>query len=113
MGAPAWSRTLPSILPVEPWARSEPAPKPKATAASAKLRAARAKALTQLCFMDTSSKGVDLRLLPAWSGRLHASPFGLKAYIGMRLRGMSACIVDGKGVNSDLLNASTAARSGA
>src|SRR5688572_14464423 len=75
MGAPAWSRTLPSILPVEPWARSEPAPKPNATAASAKLRAARAKALTQLCFMDTSSKGVDLRLLPAWSGRNTRLPF--------------------------------------
>src|SRR3954447_25316554 len=62
IGAPAWSRTLPSILPVEPCARSDPAPKPRATAASANDRAARAKALTQLCFMETSSKGVDLHV---------------------------------------------------
>src|SRR5215208_6289071 len=74
MGAPAWSRTLPSILPVEPCARSDPAPKPSATAASARPRAARTKALTQLCFMETSSKGVELPIPPTYREGAHTPP---------------------------------------
>src|SRR5258705_12438320 len=74
MGAPAWSRTLPSSLPVELWARSEPAPATSATAAYAMTRATRAKALTRQCFMDTSSKGVNLRVRLIWSGERTRSP---------------------------------------
>src|SRR5678815_1735669 len=67
MGAPASSLTLPSTLPVA-CANSADAPTARPTAANANVRAARAKALTQLCFMETSSKGVNLLVLPAWSG---------------------------------------------
>jgi hypothetical protein len=80
MGAPAASLTLPSTLPVA-CACSAVAPTASATAANANVRAARAKALTQLCFMETSSKGVNL-LGTASLERGKASPCGHNYNVG-------------------------------
>ena len=69
-----------------------PAPTPSATAAYAKTRATRAKALTRQCFMDTSSKGVNLRVRPTLERGAHTPPLGSVACFGMRLLWEYTCI---------------------
>src|SRR5215216_747873 len=101
MGAPAWSRTLPSILPVELWPRSEPAPPTSATAAYAMTRATRAKALTRQCFMDTSSKGVNLRVRPTWSGE-RTRPPGPCGLLGMHCCGSTPTSEEGRDIGQDI-----------